>query len=68
MRCSRVYGCTELMLRKLLQIFMRIFQVKPNDDSTWYDRGIALDKLGRYEEAIASFEKSLQIKPDNNLA
>lgn len=33
----------------------------------WYDRGIALDKLGRYEEAIASYDKFLQVFPLDHL-
>lgn len=30
----------------------------------WYNRGNALDDLGRLEEAIASYDKALEIKPD----
>jgi tetratricopeptide (TPR) repeat protein/predicted ATP-binding protein involved in virulence len=31
----------------------------------WYDRGIALSALGRYNDAIKSYKKSLEIKPDD---
>ncbi|WP_016865047.1 TPR end-of-group domain-containing protein, partial [Fischerella muscicola] len=31
-------------------------------------RGIALRQLGRYEEAIASYDKALEIKPDYHQA
>ncbi|MGK7948242.1 MAG: tetratricopeptide repeat protein [Xenococcaceae cyanobacterium] len=37
----------------------------PDNDSAWYNRGIALRKLGRYEEAIASYDKALEINPKN---
>ncbi|MGF1933399.1 MAG: TPR end-of-group domain-containing protein [Nostoc sp. ChiQUE02] len=30
----------------------------------WYNRGIALRKLGRNEEAIASYDQAVKIKPD----
>ena len=31
----------------------------------WYNRGIALSDLGRKVEAIASYDKALEIKPDD---
>ena len=30
----------------------------------WYNRGNALSKLGRYEEAIASYDRAIKINPD----
>ena len=30
----------------------------------WYNRGIALSDLGRKVEAIASYDKAIEIKPD----
>ncbi|MEQ8385584.1 MAG: tetratricopeptide repeat protein, partial [Coleofasciculus sp. A1-SPW-01] len=38
--------------------------MKPDDYYDWYLRGIALSYLGRYVEAIASYDKALEIKPD----
>jgi Ca-activated chloride channel family protein len=37
-----------------------------SDDSAdgWYNRGNALAGQGRYDEAIAAYEKSLELKPD----
>lgn len=43
-------------------------QLEPDDDAAWYNRGIALDELGRYEEAVASYDRALQLKPDNDAA
>ncbi|MEM9276152.1 MAG: tetratricopeptide repeat protein, partial [Cyanobacteria bacterium P01_F01_bin.143] len=34
----------------------------------WYNRGIALKNLGRLEEALTSYEKALDIKPDKDEA
>jgi superkiller protein 3 len=31
----------------------------------WYNRGYALGNLGRLEEAIASYDKALEFKPDD---
>ncbi|MEL6938185.1 MAG: tetratricopeptide repeat protein [Cyanobacteria bacterium J06598_1] len=35
-----------------------------NNDSAWYTKGFSLSELGRYEEAIASYDAALSIKPD----
>ena len=35
---------------------------------SWNNRGIALKKLGRLEEALVSFDKALEIKADYSLA
>jgi tetratricopeptide (TPR) repeat protein len=43
----------------------KLIEVNPNDDyKAWYGRGVMLKNLGRYEEAIASLDKALEIKPD----
>jgi tetratricopeptide (TPR) repeat protein len=38
-------------------------QIKSDDEKIWSNRGIALYKLGRYDEAIDSYNKALQIYP-----
>ena len=53
-------------LRK--DIYNKALELEPNNYRTWNERGIALIKLGRYEEAIASYDKALEIKPDYYLA
>ncbi|MDJ0582182.1 tetratricopeptide repeat protein [Crocosphaera sp.] len=37
---------------------------KPDKDEAWYNRGVALFNLGRFNDAIASFDKALEFKPD----
>ena len=34
----------------------------------WHNRGVALRNLGRYEEAIASYDRALEIEADNDAA
>jgi pentatricopeptide repeat protein len=36
-------------------------QAFPNDAKTWYNKGIALGKLGRYEEAKQCYDKAKQL-------
>ncbi len=43
-------------------------KIKPDYHQAWYNRGIALDDLGRLEEAIASYDQALKIKPDYHQA
>ena len=40
-------------------------QIIPDYYQAWYNRGIVLGKLGRYEEAITAYDRSSQIKPDD---
>jgi tetratricopeptide (TPR) repeat protein len=42
----------------------RILKLQPDLHETWFNRGNALNDLGRDQEAIASYEKALAIKPD----
>ncbi len=41
---------------------------KSDYHEAWYNRGIALGKLGRNEEAIASYDQALKFKPDYHQA
>ncbi len=43
-------------------------KIKPDKHEAWNNRGTALGNLGRYEEAIASYDEALKIKPDNDEA
>jgi CHAT domain-containing protein len=40
--------------------------LKPDDHDTWHNRGVALGNSGRYEEAIASYDKAIELKPDDH--
>ncbi|WP_143288267.1 CHAT domain-containing protein, partial [Calothrix rhizosoleniae] len=41
---------------------------KPDQHEAWYNRGVALGYLEKYEEAIASYDKAVEIKPDYDTA
>ncbi|WP_066426589.1 tetratricopeptide repeat protein [Anabaena sp. 4-3] len=43
-------------------------KIKPDYHKAWYNRGTALDDLGRYEEAIASYDQAVKFKPDYHQA
>jgi len=50
-----------------LNLFQKAILLNLNDPDLWNLKGIALRSLGRYNEAIECFNKSLEIDPrDNN--
>lgn len=40
----------------------------PNNSELWYQKGILLEKLGKFKEAEESFKKALSLNPDFKLA
>jgi len=44
--------------------FICILLLFPAKEIKWYNRGITLGNLQQYEEAIAYFDRAIQIKPD----
>jgi tetratricopeptide (TPR) repeat protein len=40
-------------------------RLKQNDADIYYDLGLALTRLAQYDQAVAAFEKSLDIDPNN---
>ena len=46
-----------------LNSFQKAISLKQNDPDLWNMKGIALRSLGRYNEAIECFNKSLEIDP-----
>ncbi|MCC3413410.1 MULTISPECIES: tetratricopeptide repeat protein [unclassified Microcoleus] len=49
---------------KAIASYDKALEIKPDYHEAWYNRGSALDDLGRLEDAIASYDKALEIKPD----
>ncbi len=49
------------------QISMAI-NLQPNVATLHYNRGLALQHLGRHQDALASFNSAIALKPDYNLA
>jgi len=46
-----------------LNLFQKALLLNRNDPDLWNLKGIALRSLGRYNEAIECFNKSLEIDP-----
>ena len=46
-----------------LNLFRKAISLNRNDPDLWNLKGIALRSLGRYNEAIECFNKSLEIDP-----
>lgn len=43
--------------------FEKALEIDPNDHRIWNHRGITLRSMGRYDEAIDCFNKSLELVP-----
>ena len=39
--------------------------LEPNHAAAHFNKGFVLDKLGRYDEAAASYERAVELEPDN---
>ena len=48
-----------------LSFFEQALIINPLDPDLWNLKGTALRSIGRYDEAIESFNKSLEIEPRN---
>jgi tetratricopeptide (TPR) repeat protein len=46
--------------------YKETIEIKPDYSEAWYNRGNALLDLGRYEEAIASYDRAIEIKSDDH--
>ncbi len=46
-----------------LAYFEQALLLKQNDPDLWNQKGVALRSLGRYDEALECFNKSLEIDP-----
>ena len=51
-----------------LNLFQKAILLNRNDPDLWNLKGIALRSLGRYNEAIECFNKSLEIDPRDKKA
>jgi len=51
-----------------LAFFEQALLLNQNDPDLWNNKGVALRSLGRYEESIECFNKSLEIEPRDKFA
>ena len=54
------------MFRESLVAYQEVLELSPNDASAYMGIGITYWKMDEKQLARASWERSLQIKPDNN--
>ncbi|HPS90909.1 MAG TPA: tetratricopeptide repeat protein [Methanothrix sp.] len=47
-----------------LPIYDRVIARNQSNFMAWYYKGTTLSKMGRYDEAVACFDRALKIKPD----
>jgi tetratricopeptide (TPR) repeat protein len=65
LRCRTLAERADLLLRAKEQAEQIATSTRPEfSSSLFFNVGNALDDLGRYEEAIASFDKAIEVKPD----
>ena len=58
----------ESKFEKALGFFEQALLLNQNDPDLWNFKGVVLRSLGRYEEAMECFNKSLQIDPRDKSA
>jgi tetratricopeptide (TPR) repeat protein len=46
--------------------FNRVIQERPDFYEAWYERGLVLETLGMFVEAIASFDRALSLQPKSD--
>jgi Flp pilus assembly protein TadD len=51
-----------------LDFFEQSLLLNQNDPDLWNHKGVALRSLGRYEESMECFNKSLEIEPRDKFA
>jgi len=54
---------TDSKFEEALDFFEQALLLNQNDPNLWNNKGVTLRSLGRYEEAMVCFNKSLEIDP-----
>jgi tetratricopeptide (TPR) repeat protein len=47
-----------------IRVYDQAIKLDPNDADVWYNKGVALEKLGKYEEAEKCFAKFKELEKD----
>lgn len=58
----------ESKFENALDFFEQALLLNQNNPDLWNHKGVALRSLGRYEEALYCFNKSLEIEPRDKYA
>ncbi|MEA3283322.1 MAG: tetratricopeptide repeat protein, partial [Euryarchaeota archaeon] len=51
-----------------LEVFEKVLEINPEDESALSLKGLALVDLGRYEDALKALDKALEINPEDGFA
>lgn len=49
--------------KKAIECYDKAVKERPNNDSIWINRGIALDLLRKHKESLSSFEEAIKLNP-----
>ncbi len=52
---------------RAVAFFNRVVQVRPDYYEAWYERGLVLERLGCYAEAILSYDRALEAEPKSEM-
>ncbi len=58
----------EVNYQSALASYDKALEFQPDNDQTWYNRGVTLGELGRYDDAIKTYDKALEIRSENDQA
>jgi len=61
-------GLKEKDPKKQIEYYSKCLELDPKDAIAWNNKGFALYKLGRYEEAIRCYDTALGINPEDAIA
>jgi tetratricopeptide (TPR) repeat protein len=46
------------------QDYTKLLEINANNEKYYYNRGVALFKADKFQEALADFSKAIELKPD----
>jgi len=55
-------------IEKELKIYDHAIKINPQNAVAWYNKGIVLGKLGRYQESLKCFDHAIEINPQLTVA
>ncbi|MEM4246832.1 MAG: tetratricopeptide repeat protein, partial [Candidatus Woesearchaeota archaeon] len=59
------FFANQCLYEDALAYFECVLKLKNDNYASWFNKGVALGKLGRYEEALAAFSKAIELKPND---
>ena len=49
-----------------IKTYEKTIEINPNDSDAWYNKGVALGKLGKFNEAMKVYDKAIEINPNDS--